>query len=113
MSFSNLKTMLRNATAILALAMSASVFAGDLANAKAAGHIGERADGYIGVVNPPGSAEVRSLVEDVNAKRRSEYQRIAEKNGIELSEVELLAGRKTIEKTAPGGWIYVGKWKQK
>ena len=55
-----------------------------------------------------------SLVKDVNDKRRAEYQRIARSNELTLEEVEALAGRKAIERTAAGGWIRTnGGWRQK
>ncbi len=49
--------------------------------------------------------EVRALVSDVNAKRRAQYQRIAQTNGIDLKDVELLAGQKAIERTASGHYV--------
>ena len=54
------------------------------------------------------------LVKEVNAKRKAEYERIAEKNGLSLEQVEALAGKKTIEKTRTGDWIFInGGWQKK
>ena len=99
---------------ILALSWAGLAFSAELAQAKAAGHVGERADGYLGLITEEAPADVVSLVQDVNDKRRAEYQRIARSNELTLEEVEALAGRKAIERTAAGGWIRTnGGWRQK
>ena len=96
------------------LLLGVSAFAADLDQAKSSGLVGERADGYLGLVNESASADVRSMVADVNAKRRSEYQRIAANNDLDLAQVEALAGKKAIEKTRPGDWILLnGGWQKK
>ena len=97
----------------LALGWAAMAFAVDLATAKRDGLVGERADGYLGVVEASAGADVRALVDDVNGKRKAQYERIAAKNGIALTDVEARAGQKTIAKTAPGGWVFDGTWKRK
>ncbi len=98
---------------LVSLLCSALVLAADLSELKAQGAIGERADGYLGLVQSEASLAARNLVEEINAKRKAEYQRIATRNSIALSEVEALAGKKTLEKTDIGGWIYVESWRQK
>jgi uncharacterized protein len=102
-------------TFIAALILIAAVaFAADLDQAKSSGLVGERADGYLGLVAGSVPADVAELVADVNAKRKAEYQRIAKQNGITIEEVEALAGKKTIEKTRKGDWIFVnGGWQKK
>jgi hypothetical protein len=106
-----LRTLLAG-VALCLLAVAA--FAADLDTAKADGLVGERADGYLGIVVASAPADVVALVDDVNGRRQAEYARIAKQNGIERSEVEALAGRKAIERTAPGGWIFTnGGWRQK
>lgn len=87
--------------------------AAELGTLKADGIVGERADGYIGQVQATAEADVRALIQSVNAKRRAEYERIAAQHGIALSEVEALAGKKTLAKTAPGQWIFIESWRQK
>jgi uncharacterized protein YdbL (DUF1318 family) len=76
-----------------------------LEEAKAQGLVGEDASGYLAAVSSKPDRDVRALVADVNAKRRAEYERIAEDNGIDVADVEALAGRKAIDKTAPGLYI--------
>jgi len=87
---------------VLALPVAAAGLS--LADAKARGLVGEQYDGYLGVVDSS-SGEVRALVDDVNARRRAEYRRIAESNQVDVGDVEALAGKKAIERTASGGFV--------
>ncbi|MEZ5904377.1 MAG: DUF1318 domain-containing protein, partial [Geminicoccaceae bacterium] len=41
----------------------------DLAEAKSAGQLGERIDGFVGVVSADATPEVRALAEEINARR--------------------------------------------
>ena len=82
-----------------------------LEEAKMKGLVGEKSNGYLGVV-AAGNAEAQALASDINQKRRQAYQEIARRDGTNLSTVETLAGEKAIEKTkpgnmieGPGGWI--------
>ncbi len=89
-------------------------FAADLDQAKDDGLIGERADGYLGLVDSSAADDVRALVAEINGKRKAQYERIASKNDLSLEEVEALAGKKTIEKTQSGHWVRQnGGWQQK
>ncbi len=99
--------------AVLLLAICAAAGAVELEDLKAAGTVGERADGYLGAVSASVTAEVAALVADVNGKRRAEYQRIASARGLTVDQVEALAGKKTLAKTARGGWIFVDGWRRK
>ena len=108
--------MKKLAMTVAALGVSFSLgtpaFALDLDAAKAGGLVGEVNSGYIAVVK--GGAEVQALVDEINRKRRDHYQKIADKNGISLLAVEVRAGQKAIEKTAPGGFINTGEgWEKK
>ena len=84
-----------------------------LDTAKADGLVGERADGYLAAVKSNASAEIRELVVEINGKRKAQYQRIAQRNQIPLHDVEVLAGKKAIEKTRAGGWVFVENWRRK
>ena len=100
----------------LLLAMLAlPVHADPLSDAKEAGAIGEQADGYLGIVQPPGSPDIRALVEDINGRRRTQYRGIAQRNGIELAAVEVLAAEKAINRTPAGQFIQLpdGSWRRK
>lgn len=83
-----------------------------LGEAKASGQLGEMPNGYLGVVEDNGqAAEIARLI---NQARRTEYQRLAEQNGIKLTDVEAIAGQKALDRTPPGQYIqYQGQWRRK
>ena len=99
--------------AIVALPVSANALSLD--QAKAQGLVGERQNGYLGVVSKPAKPEVKALVADINGKRKAKYQAIASKNGTALNAVEALAGKKAISKTSSGHYIQLsgGQWQKK
>lgn len=106
--------VLRPLLLVLGLAAAGPALAIDLDQAKRDGLVGETMEGYLAPVSDSPAADVVALVEDVNARRRAEYRRIAEQNGLELSQVEALAAKKAIEKTSAGGWVRVnGDWRRK
>lgn len=108
------RTRYAKALLVALLLLGGAAYAADLDQAKRRGLVGERADGYVGLVDESAAADVRTLVAEINAKRKAEYQRIARENDLELEQVQALAGRKAIDRTAPGGWILVnGGWQQK
>ncbi|OQW30069.1 MAG: hypothetical protein A4E19_10970 [Nitrospira sp. SG-bin1] len=94
-------------TALLWAAIHSPAWALSLDEAKAQGWVGEKASGYLGVVNPS-NAEARSLMDDVNKKRRQAYEEIAKRNGTSVQAVETLAGEKAIQNTKPGNFIEGG-----
>ena len=86
-----------------------------LDEAKTQGVVGEQPNGYLGVVQPGGSAEVQALVNDVNQKRRQMYEDIARRNSTKLEAVETLAGKTAIDNTRPGNFVRSpsGQWVKK
>jgi len=99
---------------VVTLALVAPALALDLDDAKAAGSIGEKPDGYVDVVSASASTEVKALVADVNSKRRAAYAKIAQQNGAPLADVAALAGKKLIEGAPSGTWVNVGgQWQEK
>lgn len=86
-----------------------------LTEPKAQGLIGEQADGYLGLVTQNVPPEIRQLVNEVNAKRKAGYQKIAAQQGTSLSEVEKVGGNTAIEKTLNGNYIRDanGTWRKK
>ena len=82
--------------ALLALALlavpSGFALADPLDDARKAGSVGERPDGYLGVVAGGAGAEVKAMVEEINGKRREKYRTIAEKRGTSVEAVAALAG---------------------
>lgn len=96
------------------LTVSMLAFGADLGSAKSAGVVGEREDGYVGFVTESAADDVRTLVQGINDQRRAEYERIAAANGISREQVEALAGKKTIDMTASGEFVFVGgSWQKK
>ena len=104
--------------AILLLAIglgTAPAQAGALEDAKATGQVGERIDGYLGVVGSSAPAAVVQLVEQVNAERRARYAEIAQKQGAPVEAVAQIAGKKLIERAGPGEYVMGadGQWQRK
>lgn len=115
---------MRSALSMLALTLAAltllaapapGAWAEDLDAAKAAGWIGERPDGFLGIVNPEAPADVKKLVTEINAKRKQKYAEIAKENGTAIDAVAALAGQKVIERTPAGQYVMGsdGRWKKK
>lgn len=100
---------------LLGLGCVTTAAAIDLDAAKAQGLVGETPSGYLAPVQEPPSPAVEALVERINRERRARYEAIAEKNDIEVSAVEKLAGKKAIEKTPPGQYVLApeGRWVKK
>jgi uncharacterized protein YdbL (DUF1318 family) len=106
------QNMMKKIVAVVAMVLSLVAFGLELQDAKGQGLVGETASGYLEAVKP--GAEVNSLVREINGQRKAEYQRIASKNNIALSDVEALAGKKAIDKTPSGQYIKVnGSWVRK
>lgn len=83
-----------------------------MGDAKAQGLVGEKPDGYLGVI--VSSSGTQDLVTTINAKRKSTYQKLANKNNLELAQVEALAAKKAFSKTEAGHYIWVnGSWSKK
>ena len=82
------------------------------AAARANGSIGEKMDGYLGIVGAE-TAELRRLVADINIKRRAVYAERAQANNATLEEYALTAGCQAIAKTEPGEMYQApdGSWK--
>jgi uncharacterized protein YdbL (DUF1318 family) len=82
-----------------------------LDEAKTKGLVGEKTNGYLGLVTA-GNGEAQVLMKDVNEKRHQAYEEIARRNGTNVSAVEALAGEKAVQNTkagnfieGPGGWV--------
>ncbi|MEM9500449.1 MAG: YdbL family protein [Pseudomonadota bacterium] len=82
------------------------------AAARAAGTVGEQADGYLGIV---GSATptLQRMVDDINIKRRAVYARKAQENNATLEAYALTAGCQAIMRTVSGEKYQApdGSWK--
>jgi uncharacterized protein YdbL (DUF1318 family) len=68
--------------------------------ARAAGQVGEKMDGYLGVIG--GGAELRAMVDDLNIKRRAIYSQKAQSQHATVEEYAFTSGCLLIAQTAPG-----------
>ena len=94
---------------------SGPALAGPLDDAKSAGLVGERIDGYLGVVDSGAPADVKRLVEQINADRQAKYAEIAQKQGAPVQAVAQIAGEKLIQRAGSGEYVMGadGQWRRK
>ena len=98
---------------VSALILVSPVHALNLGEAKTQKLVGEVDNGYLEAVGSASDA-VTKLIKDINAKRRAHYEKMANQNNVPLSEIQKLAGQRSIAKTAKGLMIKVkGKWSAK
>jgi len=101
---------------LAAFAFAPSASAGDpvIDTAIAAGEVGERIDGYLGVVGT-GDATIVRKVQDINNRRRSVYEQTARDNTTTIQIVAQLAGEKQIAKLEAGEFYMddSGAWQRK
>ena len=69
--------------------------------ARQAGQVGEKTDGFLGVVGSQ-SAAVQRLVDDLNIKRRANYAERAQAQNATLEEYAITQGCLLIARTQPG-----------
>ena len=70
------------------------------AAARSAGQVGEKTDGYLGVVG--GGGDVRGLVDKINIQRRANYTQRAQAQNATVEEYALTQGCLLIQRTSPG-----------
>lgn len=83
--------------------------------AKRAGTVGERIDGYLGVTDLSASAEIRAAVNDINIRRKDLYTNLARSKGVSPLAVAKLSGEKLVQQT-PRGQMIMGedlRWRKK
>ena len=104
MSHRSLATKLIGALALAGLSLPAPALAQrDPAYqaARSAGQVGEKMDGYLGVVGSQ-PASVQQLASDINIKRRENYAQKAQEQKVTLQEYAFTQGCILIARTAPG-----------
>ena len=82
--------------------------------AKAAGTVGEQADGYLGIVSSA-DGTVTAAVNEINAGRRGVYAQTASKSGVTPDAAGQATGAQLIAKV-PGGQFFKplgGAWTKK
>ena len=77
--------------------------------AKRAGLIGERFDGYVGVVNPNAPAELRRQVAALNIRRRSLYSNLAARKGVSPEEVGITTACSLFRRIGVGEYYLLGQ----
>ena len=105
----------RNIVAALLLALACqAAWAIDLHAAKEQGLVGEANTGYLAAIGAP-SAEVKALIDEVNAKRKAEFERTAKKTGATLEQVRVRFYELAVQRTEPGHYYQdaSGSWKRK
>lgn len=86
-----------------------------LADARAAGTVGERFDGYLALRDPSAPASARQLVEEINTKRRQLYNQVSTREGTTIDAVGRIYAREIVGTVPPGTWILQenGQWVRK
>lgn len=84
---------------IMTLLLASPAAAADLGKAKSGGQACEQANGYLQATgDAPG--DVNAMVKNINAKRKAQYQKIAQKNGVTVDQVAKLTANK-LRKDSP------------
>lgn len=98
---------------VLGLLIASPAWALDLHQARSAGKVGEKTDGYVAALEA--TPEVQALVKEVNTKRQLEYAHISRENGQTVDVVAKLAAQQIITKLEPGNTYQTpdGSWKKR
>jgi len=113
--------MIRRLLLIALAFVPAVAFALTLDEARAQGLVGEDWTGYVAAVAANPSAEVKALIADVNAKRKTVYEQIAKQNStaqdpVTADDIARIGAPKVFEKAASGTYIRTAAgepWKKK
>lgn len=112
-------TLARPLAALAAAAMAMTSLAGPAmardaayAQARAAGQIGEKMDGYLGITGA-GTPALRAMVDDLNIKRKAVYAEKAKAQRATIEEYAFTSGCVLIAQTVPGEKYQApgGSWK--
>ena len=99
---------------ISALLVSVSSWALDLSQAKSQNLVGEKNNGYLGLI-VSSNTDAAALIADINRKRKAKYQSIANNQNTQLANIEKIAGEKLTAKAKAAGQAYQdasGSWKK-
>jgi hypothetical protein len=106
------------AIAVLSLGVTASIAHAQRDTAyeaaRAEGKVGEKMDGYLGIVGAADPA-LRKMADDINIKRRSVYSEKAQAANATLEEYAFTSGCLLISRTKAGEMYQApdGSWKQR
>jgi uncharacterized protein YdbL (DUF1318 family) len=113
----NFKSLILAAATLVMISPAFADLASDKAAvdaAKAAGKVGEQADGYLGIVGGADAA-LSAAIDDIYAGRRAVYTQTASKSGVTPDAAGQATGAQLIAKTPPGQYIKPlgGAWTKK
>ena len=79
------------------------------------GLVGERVDGYLGLVDQSADESIKRRVNEVNAQRRTVYDQLARREGVPDQTVARLTGEKQIARSPSGSFVMRedGVWTRK
>ena len=80
-----------------------------ITQARRGGLIGERFDGYLGVVGPNVPAELRRQVASINIRRRALYANLASKRGVSPQEVGITTACSLLRRISIGEYYLSGQ----
>ncbi len=99
----SLQRMMMLLAAFVLASAPMALAASPLDTAKSAGLLGERWDGYLGVVKSDTAAT--ALAKEINSKRRAHYAKIASGEGTSVEAVAAIAGEKLVEGAPSGHYV--------
>ncbi|GLR47015.1 YdbL family protein [Sphingomonas astaxanthinifaciens] len=100
--------------AALALATAASAQTAYF-DARAAGQVGERYDGYLGYSTAAPGPQARAQTESINIRRRALYSDLAQRRGVSPQEVGVTAGCTLLGRVQVGESYMLsdGQWRRR
>jgi uncharacterized protein YdbL (DUF1318 family) len=107
-----MRALLLALAAVVSLTVPAAVPAQDPASilaARRAGLIGERYDGYLGIVTAAPTDRLRRDVAAINIRRRSLYSNLAARRGVSPEEVGITAACTLLRRIGPGEFYLLGQ----
>jgi uncharacterized protein YdbL (DUF1318 family) len=107
---------MKHLVTVIFLALAAqSAWGIDIGTAKEQGLIGEANSGYVAAVKTPASADIATLIVEVNAKRKAKFQQTASETGTTVEQVAYRFYELAVQKTKSGHFYQdaSGSWKNK
>ena len=107
---------MKNLLAVIFLTLAAqSAWGIDIGTAKEQGLVGEATTGYVAAIKTPASADIATLIENVNSKRKAIFQQTASETGSTVEQVAYRFYELAVQKTKPGHFYQdaSGSWKKK
>ncbi len=114
--------LIRTCLAILLIAGIIAVNAGhasagdpEIEAAQQQGVVGERIDGYLGIVSGNVDPALMRKVNEINNKRRALFDQKAQETGTATAQVARISGEKQVERAAKGEYVMRddGAWTRK